>query len=306
MLFILSVTTLRRATRVGRVSRPIMTNSMLILALLVLINSAWARDGSYNALCDSAFCRIMDDASKEIASLRVGIDEGNCLPGFGQKADQICNSALERFSSEAPLPDDDKAKEAIYDKRVEDLERALDAPLNVMYLKQLSLIREKALKNFKAGLVAEGSEYESMMQADDFFRREAEDSTRQNPDWDYTKESQNLKTAMGEIASRVKKVSEVKLAAAKQTQQAVQYLQMQQQQLQAIQQQLQGGASPWNVGAAYRLPNSNINLSCTYQQGRANVQLSCVPDESISLLGPNGFVNGVTPGNLGLSLNINV
>jgi hypothetical protein len=128
----------------------------------------------------------------------------------------------------------------------------------------------------------------------------------QNPDWDYTKESQNLKSAMGEIASRVKKMGEVKLAAAKQTQQAVQYLQMQQQQLQAIQQQLQGGASPWNVGAAYRLPDSNINLSCTYQQGHANVQLSCVPDESISLLGPNGFVNGVTPGNLGLSFNINV
>lgn len=42
-----------------------------------------------------------------------------------------------------------------------------------------------------------------------------------------------------EIAQRNKKISEVKLQAAKQTQQAVQYLQMQQQQLQAIQQQIQ-------------------------------------------------------------------
>ena len=34
----------------------------------------------------------------------------------------------------------------------------------------------------------------------------------------------------------------------------MQYLQMQQQQLQAIQQQILGSSSPWNVGAAYRLP----------------------------------------------------
>jgi hypothetical protein len=44
--------------------------------------------------------------------------------------------------------------------------------------------------------------------------------------------------------------------------------------MQAIQQQIQGASSPWNVGAAYRVPDSNINLSCTYQQGRANVQVS--------------------------------
>ena len=103
--------------------------------------------------------------------------------------------ALERFGTEAPGPDD-KTKESVYDKKVEDLERALDAPLNVLYLKQLGLLREKALKNFKSALTNEGSEYEAMMQADDFFRREAEDSTRQNPDWDYMLESNSLKSSM--------------------------------------------------------------------------------------------------------------
>ena len=112
--------------------------------------------------------------------------------------------------------------------------------------------------------------------------------------------------SIGEIANKAKKLQEVKLSAAKQTQQAMQYLQMQQQQLQAIQQQIQGSSSPWNVGAAYRVPDTNINLSCTYQQGRGSLQISCVPDESAPLLGPNGFVNGVTPGNLGLSFNINI
>lgn len=39
---------------------------------------------------------------------------------------------------------------------------------------------------------------------------------------------------------------------------------------------------------AYRIPDSNINLSGSYQHGKGNIQISCVPDESLPLLGPNG------------------
>ena len=45
---------------------------------------------------------------------------------------------------------------------MEDLERFIDAPLHVVYLKQLSLLREKALKSFKSSLT-EGGEFEAMM-----------------------------------------------------------------------------------------------------------------------------------------------
>jgi len=273
--------------------------------LVVLANLSSAAGSGYLVRCESAICRVIEEGNKEIAKLKKDIDDGAVVQGFGQKADEIINESFTKFSQLAPL--DSKSDESIYDKKVEDLEKLLDAPLHVLYLKQLSLLRERAMKNFKQGLAtSEGSEYEAMMSADEYFRREAEESTRQNPEWDYSKETSNLKGALSEIASRARKFQEVKLQAAKQTQQAMQYLQMQQQQLQAIQQQVQGASSPWNIGAAYRLPDSNINLSCTYQQGRGNVQISCVPDEAVSLLGPNGFVNGVTPGNLGLSFNINI
>eukprot|EP00607_Mallomonas_marina_P008794 CAMPEP_0182419410 /NCGR_PEP_ID=MMETSP1167-20130531/3883_1 /TAXON_ID=2988 /ORGANISM="Mallomonas Sp, Strain CCMP3275" /LENGTH=248 /DNA_ID=CAMNT_0024594335 /DNA_START=148 /DNA_END=894 /DNA_ORIENTATION=+ len=248
----------------------------------------------------------MEDSIKECSQLKKSIDEGSCILQFGQKADQICNSALEKFSVEAPVPDDNRDNEVLYDKKVEDLERALDAPLHVLYLRQLSLLREKALKSFRTSLTTEGTEFEAMMQADEFFRREAEQSTRQNPDWNYSKEAQSLKASLNDVANKAKKLTELRLTSAKQNQQAMSYLQMQQQQLQAIQQQVQGASSPWNIGVAYRVPDSNINLSGTYQQGRGNIQISCVPDEAIPLLGPNGFVNGVTAGNLGVSFNINV
>ena len=82
---------------------------------------------------------------------------------------------------------------------------------------------------------------------------------------------------------------------------------MQQQQMQALQAQYTGGqGGKWNVGAAYRPPDTNINLSAAYRQGRGNVQVSMVPDEGANLLGPNGFTNGVGPANLGLSFQIHI
>lgn len=281
-----------------------------VVVFLVLLARATANASTaYASLCDSVFCRIIDDCNKDIAALRGSVDDGICIQQFGSTADQICNMALERFSVEAPLPDDDdqKESESIYDKKIDDLERLLDAPLHVIYLKQLALIREKSLKTFKQALgTTEGTEFEAMMQADEYYRKEAEESTRQNPEWSYAKECHNLKTNLLEIANKSKKITDVKLQASKQNSQAMQYLQMQQQQLQAIQQQVQGASSPWNIGAAYRVPDSNINLSGTYQQGKGNIQVSCVPDESVPLLGPNGFTQGVTPGNIGLSFNINI
>ena len=73
---------------------------------------------------------------------------------------------------------------------------------------------------------------------------------------------------------------QVKLDAARQLNTAMSYLQMQQQQMQAMQAQYTGGqGGKWNVGAAYRPPDTNINLSGSYQQGRTNLQISMVPDE---------------------------
>lgn len=86
---------------------------------------------------------------------------------------------------------------AIYDKKIEELEKIIDNQLHVIYLKQINLIRDKAVKNFKASITNEGGEYEAMMQADEFFRKEIEESTRSNPEWDYSKEVAHLKTTLG-------------------------------------------------------------------------------------------------------------
>jgi hypothetical protein len=111
---------------------------------------------------------------------------------------------------------------------------------------------------------------------------------------------------MSEFATTHKKLTETQVKSSQQQSTAMQFLQQQQQMIQQLQMQLYGQSSPWNVGVAYRIPDTNFNLQGSYQQGRANLQLSCVPDEYAPMLGPNGFTNGVGPGNLGLSLNLSI
>ena len=43
-------------------------------------------------LFGQVFCRIIDESNREIGKLRKQVDEGVCIPKFGSKADEICNS----------------------------------------------------------------------------------------------------------------------------------------------------------------------------------------------------------------------
>mmetsp|Transcript_9235 Transcript_9235/g.11066 ORF Transcript_9235/g.11066 Transcript_9235/m.11066 type:complete len:302 (-) Transcript_9235:117-1022(-) len=240
---------------------------------------------------------------------RAIIDEGSVVAGFGAKADTICNQALEEFAQNAPDAGDDSSAAAAYDRKLEELEAAIDAPLQVLYLRQLAILREQALQKYRASSRTSGSsEYEAMLQADGQFARDAEEATRDGggEDWEYASERSYLQAVMNNIAESGKKAVDIQMKSAQQQQTAMQFLQSQQQMIQQLQMQLYGQTSPWNVGVAYRIPDTNFNLQGSYQQGRANVQLSCVPDEYAPMLGPNGFTNGVGPGNLGLSLNLSV
>merc|ERR1712106_893391 len=111
---------------------------------------------------------------------------------------------------------------------------------------------------------------------------------------------------MNDVASTKKKLIDVQMKNSEKQSTAMAFLQQQQQMIQQLQMQLYGQSSPWNMGMAYRIPDTNFNLQGSYQQGRTNLQLSCVPDEYAPMLGANGFTSGVGPGNLGLSLNLSL
>lgn len=154
---------------------------------------------------------------------------------------------------------------------------------------------------------SESDPSDAMNAAEATFAREASSSIPTKTTWNVKSERASLVNVMQAIAAPTKKATQIKLDAARQLNTAMSYLQMQQQQMQAMQAQYTGGqGGKWNLGAAYRPPDTNINLSGAYQQGRTNLQISMVPDEGANLLGQNGFTNGVGPANLGLSFNIHL
>eukprot|EP00529_Nitzschia_sp_RCC80_P041131 CAMPEP_0113481576 /NCGR_PEP_ID=MMETSP0014_2-20120614/22480_1 /TAXON_ID=2857 /ORGANISM="Nitzschia sp." /LENGTH=322 /DNA_ID=CAMNT_0000375077 /DNA_START=247 /DNA_END=1215 /DNA_ORIENTATION=+ /assembly_acc=CAM_ASM_000159 len=246
------------------------------------------------------------------------VDEATVVDDFGSVADTIINNALEDFANKSAESDSgsEDVDGDLYDSKLLQVEAALEQPLLVLYLKQLALLRDEALRRFQKAASAQGSsEYEAMLQADAYFAREAEacvpsavssTSASSINSWDYTSDRAQLQSIMNSIVKSQETATNVRLQAGQQQQTAMQVLQQQQQMIQQLQMQLYGQTSPWNVGVAYRIPDTNFNLQGSYQQGKTNVQLSCVPDEYAAFLGPNGFTQGVGPGNLGLSLNLSV
>jgi hypothetical protein len=303
----------------------------------VVTSSSSSIASEYSSKCSAISCRILSSSNAKIAALALEGGGGaggaaaaqqslkggptakasakgmrsaaglNIVPDFGARAEEITNAALSEFATDVPPPPEGFS--VTYDSSLEALEKQIDSSLLLLYTRQLCSIRERALQRYKQlGAASEsgGGDYDAMLQADDYFVKEAEEATRVGSDWDYAAERNHLQGVMSDIASSGKKLLDVKLESARQQSSALQFLQLQQQQIQQMQMQLYGQTSPLNVGFAYRIPDSNINIQGQHQQGRTNFQISCVADEYAAFLGPNGFVNGVGPGNLGISCNLSI
>lgn len=200
----------------------------------------------------------------------------------------------------------DYADEPVYERKRKELEVILDTALNTVYMKNVAIISREALTAFKQQISEELPADYALYSADSKFVKQAKEGIRQGSGWTLESERVDLQNIMKEIAAQQRKLVDTQVTASQQQSKAIQILRMQHAQMQAVQQQAMGGAvGQWNVGAAYRPPDSNVNLSLAYQQGRTNVQVLMVIDESSSLLGPTGFTAGVGPGNLGMSFNVN-
>ena len=85
---------------------------------------------------------------------------------------------------------------------------------------------------------------------------EAEASTRQDSDWDYSAERAGLQATLNELALRSRRSVDVQLKAAQQYSAYMNLMQMYQQQIQQLQMAQYGQASPVTLGFAYRVPTA--------------------------------------------------
>lgn len=252
--------------------------------------------------CDEVFSQVLADASGEISDLLDTVESGSKIENLGKKCDDIIERSLQEYDAETS----DFAAEPVYERKRTELEAIIDTGLMSVFMKNIAIMSREALASFKASIAEDLPADYALYNVMTTFSKRAKESIRRGGSWTFESEQVDLKNMMQEISEQQRKLLESQVNASQQQSKAIQFLRMQHAQMQAVQQQALGGSvGQWNVGAAYRPPDSNVNVSLAYQQGRTNVQVSMVPDESATLLGPTGFTAGLGPGNLGMSFNVN-
>ena len=265
-------------------------------------------DCSYQINCVAIIAKI----NMILKKMHQQLDKANVIPDLGNKIDDELNIIKQMLDLVF------KRSNTEYEKKEADGSMNFLIPITIEFAKfgfwqiftrNIALIADYCVAKFEKEIEVEELQAEfHSFQCDSLFVNEAEKSLpASHSNWSYRDERLRMRTLMRKIVVNMKKVQSVQLRAAEQQSYSFQLLQQQQAQLHAIQQQQYGGASTnWNIGIAYRPPDSIFNISAGYQQGKANIQISMVPDEQASLLGATGFTAGVGPGNLGLSLNLNI
>jgi len=221
---------------------------------------------------------------RTLAPLQKQVEDGQIVPKFGAKAAGIVSS----------LVDGDYVAPS-------ELVQSVDSMLHILFLRQLALLRRQMTAKFEKVAL----NVEAVSQADQQFVAQAHELRRPDSDWSYDQERYALRAVLEGSVRRGEAVEEQRMLATRTQQSTVEIINKLQSQMENLQQKVQAmrAGSPWFFSSSYRIPHTPFQLIGRYQQGRANVELSLNPDKDPAN-SDVGFVEGLRPANLGVSLNL--
>ncbi|KAJ1462961.1 hypothetical protein M885DRAFT_504445 [Pelagophyceae sp. CCMP2097] len=259
-----------------------------------------AAQGSHHAALINGMQSI-DELQQEISSL------GVCVPRLGRRADAICDAAAAAIK--AGLADSCEALQL----ETEVCDR-LDARLRLLYERQLRSERDRALSDFRKGLddaaaqIGDGDEareYTRMLRVEREFCARADEASRSC--WHYDETLRELRASLKLIAGGATLVRDATLKSAQKNANYFTVLKRLFGELEGAFAKRTGSDAPCQAGVAFRVPNTNINLSGGLARAKTTVQVSCVPDDVAPLLGANGFnARKVPAGDLALSYKVDL
>lgn len=231
---------------------------------------------------DEAIREALHEALEQVDHLQQEVDSGRIVDKFGEKARDI----VERAGQVAP-----------------ELEAVVDGAMQALFIRQLTLLRGFLLSKFERG----SRPAKALARADKDFLARAAKLVRPGSDWSFEEEREafiaDLEQAFDMRAELVRERSR-----AAQTQRATaDVVGRMQKQMDLMGEKLRGmgAGSPWVLWTSYRLPGTPYQISGRYQEGRANIELNLSPAGDPATA-EAGFVEGLTPRNLGLSFNVGV
>jgi len=239
-------------------------------------------DARGSASGDQQLSNALHAALNKVEKLRKEVDGKGVVANYGKKAHAI----LKSVKSSAGLAD---------------LEAAVDGSLHALFLRQLSLVQERLTQKF----LHSRSPRSALEKAEKAFVKAAEDLVCPESSWSFELAKQALRADLG-AALRREVVLAQERSHAEQTQRATaDVIGKIQNQMEHISEKLRGSGGPWSLWTSYRLPGTPFQVSGRYTDGRANLQVDLSANKDPANA-EAGFVEGLTPANLGLSLNIGV
>ena len=230
----------------------------------------------------------------EISKMKQAMAGGSAIPKLGSVADGICERALETIGP--------------YSERMYVLS-VLEGQLKVCYERQLRILRDIAVRDFQRGgssgtTLKKGSgcaeEHLRLAKVERAFCVACVEASREN--WSFEHARRELRESLFAVSSRSAEVRSATLKAAQQRANYFTVLRKLVLELEDATNQRLGIDAPVDAAFAWRVPDTNINLSAALQRYKTNVQLSVVPDDSAPLLTPTGFNKPkVGPGDLALT-----
>lgn len=233
---------------------------------------------------DGGLTAVLKQALETLRPMQQQVDSGHIVPKFGERAQTVLATAEHNAGSAGP-----------------ELLRSVDAMLQGLYLRQLALLRQQLTAKFERA----GRPTEAVAQADQQFVAQAEELRRPGSSWSFNQERYALRAALEGIFRREAALVDERALAAKAQQSTVEVISKLQSQMETLQQKVHNlrAGSPWFLSTSYRVPGTPIQIIGRYQQGRANIELNLSPDRDPANA-EAGFVDGVGPANLGLSVNL--
>eukprot|EP00933_Yihiella_yeosuensis_P004640 TRINITY_DN109018_c0_g1_i1.p1 TRINITY_DN109018_c0_g1~~TRINITY_DN109018_c0_g1_i1.p1 ORF type:complete len:294 (-),score=57.39 TRINITY_DN109018_c0_g1_i1:423-1304(-) len=241
------------------------------------------QQSSGGAVGDATFREALGDALSKIENLRVEVDRDRVISSYGKKAQDILKSFSDRaVSSPALVP-------------------AVDGHLEALFLRQLSLVHKQTIERFLGSRDADAA----LSRADKQFVSIAEALKRPDSKWDYEPVRSAMRAEL-EAALQQEAILSKEQERHAQTQRATaEVIGRIQKQMDSLGSKLRGtgAGSPWMMWTSYRLPGTPFQVSGRYTEGRTNIQLNLAQNKDPANA-EAGLVEGLTPANLGLSLNL--
>eukprot|EP00406_Dinophysis_acuminata_P078181 CAMPEP_0179262166 /NCGR_PEP_ID=MMETSP0797-20121207/27232_1 /TAXON_ID=47934 /ORGANISM="Dinophysis acuminata, Strain DAEP01" /LENGTH=288 /DNA_ID=CAMNT_0020970303 /DNA_START=11 /DNA_END=873 /DNA_ORIENTATION=- len=227
---------------------------------------------------------ILSDMQSAILPLQRRVDSGHIVPRFGDKAYSMIVTLSHRVGASGSH-----------------FVSAMDSMLHVLFMQQLLLLRQQLVAKFERA----APPMDAVSKADGEFVRQAQELRRPRSQWSFEHERHVLSAILQSTFRRDADLAEEQELAAQTQQSTVHIISRLQGQMEALQRRLQAmrAGSPWMLSASYRIPRTPVQLVGRYQQGRANLELSLRGDGD-PLNAEAGFVEGLGPVNLGVTLNV--